>query len=200
MAWSPDKTWWHQQKGLVWLWVLVGWLPRRWYLYSKKDPKMPEIECLCIFLWKMSKKLMFPKIGVLQNGWFLVGNLIEMDDLGLPPIFGNTQVDVSGVFIKTYQKTRRKSPFKVDQLGEMDFDAAWRQDVKREKSMLKSRNLPFCLVFLFVLILLFFLGGVFFSIKRLSFTDSLYIRNTWANPCSIIQIRKCTQRCLSVAR
>jgi len=35
---------------------------------------------------------MFPKIGVgPQNGWFLMENLLEMDDLGgKPPIFGNT--------------------------------------------------------------------------------------------------------------
>ena len=27
----------------------------------------------------------FPKIGVPQNGWFIVENLIKMDDLGVPP-------------------------------------------------------------------------------------------------------------------
>ena len=37
---------------------------------------------------------MFPKIGVgPQNGWFLMENLIEMDDLrGKPTIFGNTHL------------------------------------------------------------------------------------------------------------
>ena len=27
---------------------------------------------------------MFPKIGVPQNGWFIIENLIKMDDLGAP--------------------------------------------------------------------------------------------------------------------
>ena len=35
---------------------------------------------------------MFPKIGVPQNGWFIIENLIQMDDLGGTPIFGNTQM------------------------------------------------------------------------------------------------------------
>jgi len=35
---------------------------------------------------------MFPKIGVPQNGWFLMENPIKMDDLG-DPYFGNTHID-----------------------------------------------------------------------------------------------------------
>jgi len=33
---------------------------------------------------------MFPKIGVPQNGWFIMENLIKMGDLGVPLLFGNT--------------------------------------------------------------------------------------------------------------
>ena len=29
----------------------------------------------------------FPKIGVPQNGWFIMENLIKMDDLGVFPLF-----------------------------------------------------------------------------------------------------------------
>ena len=36
---------------------------------------------------------MFPRIGAPQNGWFIMENLIKMDDLGGPtPIFGNTHI------------------------------------------------------------------------------------------------------------
>ena len=34
----------------------------------------------------------FPKIGVPQNGWFMMENPVKMDDLGKPIIFGNIQM------------------------------------------------------------------------------------------------------------
>ena len=44
-------------------------------------------------------KWVFPKIGVPQNGWFMMENLIEMDDLGVP------------LFLETH----KWDPFRVNQ-------------------------------------------------------------------------------------
>ena len=33
-------------------------------------------------------------MGVPQNGWFIREILLKMDDLGVPPILGNPQIDI----------------------------------------------------------------------------------------------------------
>jgi len=44
----------------------------------------------------------FPKIGIPQNGWFMMENPIKMDDLGgKPTIFGNTPYVPKGITWKT---------------------------------------------------------------------------------------------------
>ena len=40
---------------------------------------------------------MFPRIGVPQNGWFIMENLIEMHALGGPPLFLETPISCFSV-------------------------------------------------------------------------------------------------------
>ena len=39
------------------------------------------------------------KIGIPQNGWFIMENPIKMDDLGENPLFSETPIYLSCVFV-----------------------------------------------------------------------------------------------------
>ena len=45
-----------------------------------------------IYIW------VFPKIGVPQNGWFLMENPIKMEDLGVP-LFSETSIYIYNIYI-----------------------------------------------------------------------------------------------------
>ena len=65
---------------------------------ERKEPFSVHIQTI---IW------VFPKIGVPQNGWFIIKNPIKMDDLGLPP-FLETPISRQDSRLKV--KLHRKTP------------------------------------------------------------------------------------------
>ena len=67
---------------------------------------LPPTDPASMQAWRLFWTWVFPKIGVPQNGWFMMENPNKMDDLGGTIIFGNTHM---GMEVNILDEANKKS-------------------------------------------------------------------------------------------
>ena len=114
----PSRQSWrskHIQRSCAPIWA--------WWCLEKSDQiiwELHKIASVCHRFWMW----VFPKIGVLQNGWFIRENPIKMDDLGVFPIFGNTQIS-GGVDLEEIGHWWFGSLWLFGPTSTRDYDVTW---------------------------------------------------------------------------
>ena len=90
---------WNLRGGSIWVGTLnllgdtktyIRGEKKLWVFQNRRSPPPGNVNDPNIHIW------VFPKIGVPQNGWFIMENLIKMADLRGTIIFGNTHIITGG--------------------------------------------------------------------------------------------------------